>query len=136
MKEIPCPVKATRAIENVDKQFQCTACDKKFAKKTNLQIHISYVHLRRYKDPCDQCDRMFYSKREKERHINGVHLKLKPYSCPICDKRLSKKVSVGKHCEKIHNIPWPHSCNSCKGGDCGRKMPKKKPTEETDVTPA
>ena len=133
MKDSSCPVKAGQDSKNVDKQFKCTSCDKKFAKKTNLQIHISYLHLKRYKYPCNQCDRMYYGKRDKERHINSVHLNVKPYACPICDKRFSKKESIGKHCENIHNIPRPHSCNSCKGGNCGRKMPEQKPSEVTEV---
>ena len=133
IKDTPCPVKASQDAINAIRPFACEACDKKFAKKTNLQIHFNYVHNSTY-FLCDQCDKRFKNKQERNRHINSIHLNMRPYACPICDKRFLRKCTIAKHCENIHKIPRPHSCNSCKGGDCGRKMPQSRLSEKTAIT--
>lgn len=67
----------------------CFHCNKKFARKNLLKIHIREVHRQPPDVTCFYCERRYKNKKILKLHIISVHLKLKMYECRICQKKFS-----------------------------------------------
>ena len=73
------------------KPFQCDACDKAYANRSNLDQHIKSVHIAEKKYRCDQCVMGFTTKQYLKRHIKTVHTTERPFPCGVCDQSFKYK---------------------------------------------
>ena len=88
--------------------YQCHVCEKCFAHKGNLT-----VHLRIHSDPfkCDVCDKRFKHKRNLKTHLR-MHIEERPFQCDVCGKRFKQKYSSTRH-QRIHSEEQPFKCGVC-----------------------
>ncbi len=82
-------------------------CDKSFARKTLLTIHINAVHHKQKLFSCTLCDKSFAWKGALTSHVDGIHKKLKPFSCTLCDKSFARKGLLTTHVDTVHHKIQP-----------------------------
>ena len=79
----------------------CKFCNKMFANFSNLNHHISAIHLNQSKWICSQCDKICSSKSNLKVHLR-VHLRVKPYHCRWCSYSCMHHSSIRDHLAKVH----------------------------------
>jgi uncharacterized Zn-finger protein len=88
----------------------CDVCNKKFANKRALKLHIrSHDENRKY--TCDVCKEEFPSLLLLRSHSN-THGVNKPHPCPLCSKRFKAREYLTVHMRK-HTGERPFACNLC-----------------------
>ena len=85
----------------------CTKCDKKFYKKSDLSNHTK-LHLGLKEHSCRYCYRKFAHISNLNRHIL-THKKEKPYSCQICGQRYPQLATLNQHLKKHDGTILPQS---------------------------
>ena len=98
-----------RHVESVHlnlKPFQCEVCDKKYARKKELKLHIRSVHEKK----TQQCDICFKHYRNLVSHKKQQHQKA---ICKFCSKELNKYQALYHHIEKEHKDRKVFKCSSC-----------------------
>ena len=97
----------------VVKRHECSQCDKSFAHKTNLTVHL-IAHSNEKSYQCNQCDKAFTYKKNLTRHLRG-HSGEKPYHCDQCDKAFLQNSDLTKHI-RTHSGEKPYLCDQCDRG--------------------
>ncbi|RZB39859.1 zf-H2C2 2 domain containing protein [Asbolus verrucosus] len=82
------------------KNFCCEVCNKKFALKTTLNIHMR-IHKGIKPYSCGICDKKFTQSTCLVRHMR-IHTGETPYPCDFCDKRFSYTHHRLKHVKREH----------------------------------
>ena len=82
--------------------YLCDFCDKSFAHKSNLGMHITSVHQGIKKFSCEICDKSFSEKGSLQRHVASVHQGIKNFSCEVCSKSFSRKNYLQLHITAVH----------------------------------
>ena len=59
--------------------FKCNNCDAIFARKSQLNGHMDFVHEGKKPFTCNVCDACFTAKRNLKRHVESVHEGRKPH---------------------------------------------------------
>lgn len=96
------PAFETNIPNEMDMEYTCDQCPKRFSKKKTL-VHHKLTHNPELRsNVCTYCPKMFLRRHELERHINSVHQQTKNFTCEICDKSFSRKDKLLTH-TKIHN---------------------------------
>ena len=117
---------SSKEVENPaspEKLFDCTSCDKKFSKKSNLKVHINSVHEKTRIESCDQCDYKCTVKDSLKQHIKSVHSGEK-FFCKHCEKQFNCKSDMNRHIRTFHSdevYPCP---------DCSKQFPQKRYLKE------
>ena len=88
----------------------CTKCDKKFFKKSDLSNHTK-LHLGLKEHSCRYCYRKFAHISNLNRHIL-THKKEKPFSCEICGQRYPQLATLNHHLKKHDGTILPQSSTS------------------------
>lgn len=99
----------------LETEFQCTQCEKKFMKKKRLRYHVEQYHksVDEKKFKCEECEKRFthaYQLEEHERsHFIGK------YQCDVCLKKFIHKFHLHAH-KKRHNSEYKLFCETCQKG--------------------
>lgn len=99
-----------QSVEENDGQLKCTQCDKTFATKGNLQIHL-LIHSGEKPYKCDYCDKAFTTKFNKVRH-ERLHTGERPFKCKYCNLGFYRNDERQLH-EEMHFGPKPFDCVKC-----------------------
>lgn len=79
----------------------CKYCNKQFANFSNLNHHVSAIHLNQSKWSCSECGKICSSKSNLKVHLR-VHLRVKPYHCRWCTYSCMHHSSIRDHLAKVH----------------------------------
>ncbi|CAH8640316.1 unnamed protein product [Dicrocoelium dendriticum] len=91
----------------------CEYCDKSFARKGNLQRHVTAIHLKQRHHTCEYCDKSFALKSDLQRHATAIHLKQRDHTCEYCDKSFTQKGNLQQHVTAVHLKQKAHICEYC-----------------------
>ncbi|KAK9763139.1 hypothetical protein K7432_010458 [Basidiobolus ranarum] len=102
---VPAPQESSKsrlaAIKN--KKYVCSyqGCDKGFARKFNLNVHLR-SHFPDLARPfkCTECPKAFGRKHDLTRHLAAVHKATSLYHCDECEKEFSRRDALVRHLEK------------------------------------
>ena len=83
-----------------EKDFQCQVCEKKFAQKGNLKLHM-LTHTKVKAHECDICKKKFSQKSNLVTHFR-IHLGEKPYGCAECGKWFTHPSGRNQHIRTHH----------------------------------
>ena len=78
------------------KIHQCRLCMKRCNSPSDLLLHIKYVHEQRKDENCHICDKKFARKKDLQRHIMR-HEKIKNFVCELCGKGYPFKHELTMH---------------------------------------
>ena len=90
-------------------QFECSYCDKMFARKRNLMLH-EQIHIGEKAFRCSHCESKFFLQVSLERHM-VIHTKEKPFKCPHCESKFAIKSNFTRHVQR-HTGEKPFNCES------------------------
>ncbi|MEM7361606.1 MAG: C2H2-type zinc finger protein [Bacteroidota bacterium] len=90
----------------------CHHSNKRFASKTNLQIHLKGAHSKERPYECEFCKKRFKKSKKLERHL-PIHHSEKPYFCGICNKRFDQPSILEAHINQVHKKIRPFKCKKC-----------------------
>lgn len=97
-----------------DKRFVCDICNKRFAQKSQLDVHINAVHYNQRPYSCVLCNKSFKTKGSHDAHMI-VHTDTRNYQCPHCDKKCRKRYDLTLHI-RTHTGEKPFKCSVCGRG--------------------
>lgn len=101
-------------------ELQCKFCQKLFARKQNIRVHIRLHSDNPKPFKCDVCGHAFGFTNALRKHIQVRHMNQKPeatHKCELCDKSFSKR-SLKRHMDNVHVDPnyRPFICSYCGKG--------------------
>lgn len=97
-----------------DKRFVCDICHKRFAQKSQLDVHVNAVHYNQRPFACVLCNKSFKTKGSHDAHMI-VHTDTRNYQCPHCDKKCRKRYDLTLHI-RTHTGEKPFKCSVCGRG--------------------
>ena len=108
-REDPAP-KVIRIRRPTPPSVICSQCNKKFANKASLRVHVTNMHSKTW-DPCPDCGKRFPSARLGH-HRATVHGG--DHHCPKCGMVLSSKHALTRHIKEVHSANKVFPCSECK----------------------
>ena len=51
---------------------------------------------------CENCDKAFSTRSNLNKHVSSIHVGKKPFKCDICDKNFSQKQKMKDHFAIVH----------------------------------
>lgn len=103
-------LKAPLQVQAGKLPVKCQQCNKNFACKSRLVIHLR-THTGEKPFSCKQCHKRFSHKSHLERH-QRIHTGEKPYTCKQCGKRFADNSNLITH-RNIHMSERPFKCQQC-----------------------
>lgn len=98
-------------VNTHNKPFACDICQKVFAQRAQLNVHMNGVHYNRRPYPCSSCKKEFKTKSAYDVH-KIFHSGVRNYECPQCDKKFWKNYDLKIHM-RTHTGERPFKCNAC-----------------------
>ncbi|TKR63012.1 hypothetical protein L596_026900 [Steinernema carpocapsae] len=104
-----------KPVKMEKKEHKCEDCEKVYLTKTQLEEHVSIVHLNVRKFICTQCPASFGRRGGLRRHVEMVHVG-KTYKCTYegCEHpgyKCSKALAA--HVRAVHTGERPYECSQC-----------------------
>jgi len=97
-------------VKSTNGKFPCDQCNKHFATKQGLKVHIQSIH-EGVKYACNQCDKQFIQPVHLATHIQSKHEGVK-YPCNQCNYQATLHGSLITHLKSKHEgVKYP--CNQC-----------------------
>lgn len=100
--------------ENMELNYGCANCPKKFATDKRLKQH-ERVHLpesEKMVHPCPYCDKKFSKDVNVQAHVRSVHRGERPFVCEECGKSFGTKGTLKEH-QITHSDERPYQCSYC-----------------------
>ncbi|KXJ16759.1 PR domain zinc finger protein 14 [Exaiptasia diaphana] len=104
-------LKYTRCVDQGNRRFPCSLCDRSFDKRDRLRIHILHVHEKHRPHQCTVCDKRFSQSSSLNKHMR-VHSGERPYNCPHCEKSFTASSILRTHIRQ-HSGEKPFKCKHC-----------------------
>ncbi|XP_031555277.1 PR domain zinc finger protein 14-like [Actinia tenebrosa] len=104
-------LKYTRCVDQGDRRFPCSLCDRSFDKRDRLRIHVLHVHEKHRPHQCTVCDKRFSQSSSLNKHMR-VHSGERPYRCPHCEKAFTASSILRTHIRQ-HSGEKPFKCKHC-----------------------
>ena len=93
--------------------FKCDLCERKFAYKKDMQLHIDTVHGGKKDYTCDVCGMNFTQNPARNLHKRLVHKKVeKKHKCDFCAKTYFYKNELTNHIF-VHHDGKRFQCDEC-----------------------
>jgi Zinc-finger associated domain (zf-AD)/Zinc finger, C2H2 type len=108
-----------RSVHTKERPFECSLCDRKFAVKRALTLHVR-EHKQDWSHVCNYCGKGFLIKEYCEIHIRRYHTNEKPFECDRCDAKYPSKLQLSEHKISKHEGGRPEQIFSCHV--CGKKF--------------
>ncbi|XP_061560991.1 zinc finger protein 431-like [Phycodurus eques] len=102
--------KGDKTFHTEKKRWECCQCQKTFAAKYNLNVHMR-THTGEKPFSCSLCGKRFYHKGHFSRH-SRMHTGEKPFACSVCGKRFSVMGNLKTH-TRMHTGEKPFVCLVC-----------------------
>lgn len=96
---------------NVEKKYTCDYCNKRYACKGTLRVHIKFDHGNACHQVCSWCGKKFSCVSKLKAHTL-THTQEKNFSCEICGGCYVSKESLLYH-TRIHTGEKPYQCDHC-----------------------
>lgn len=104
-------LKYTRCVDQGDRKFPCTVCNRSFDKRDRLRIHVLHVHEKHRPHQCTVCGKRFSQSSSLNKHMR-VHSGERPYKCPHCVKAFTASSILRTHIRQ-HSGEKPFKCRHC-----------------------
>ena len=104
-------LKYTRCVDQGDRKFPCTVCNRSFDKRDRLRIHVLHVHEKHRPHQCTECGKRFSQSSSLNKHMR-VHSGERPYKCPHCVKAFTASSILRTHIRQ-HSGEKPFKCRHC-----------------------
>ncbi|XP_047542886.1 zinc finger protein 37-like [Vanessa atalanta] len=93
----------------------CPECNKVYHKKTSMNNHYKYVHLKKTAHYCEKCSRYFLNGYRLRQHQARTHDKIAPIKkkiCPHCGRAFETNRILNNHI-RTHTGERPFVCDVC-----------------------
>uniref|UniRef100_A0A8C9W303 PR domain containing 14 n=1 Tax=Scleropages formosus TaxID=113540 RepID=A0A8C9W303_SCLFO len=104
-------LKYTRCVDQGDRKFPCSLCNRSFEKRDRLRIHILHVHEKHRPHKCSVCGKSFSQSSSLNKHMR-VHSGERPYKCVYCNKAFTASSILRTHIRQ-HSGEKPFKCKHC-----------------------
>ncbi|XP_028822143.1 PR domain zinc finger protein 14 [Denticeps clupeoides] len=104
-------LKYTRCVDQGDRKFPCSLCNRSFEKRDRLRIHILHVHEKHRPHKCSVCGKSFSQSSSLNKHMR-VHSGERPYKCVYCNKAFTASSILRTHIRQ-HSGERPFKCSHC-----------------------
>ena len=94
-------VKEKHTKREIVKTFECSICNKMFARNSELTTHAK--NHEEPKIPCGVCNRKVKTEKSLKEHML-IHRKETPYKCNTCEKLFNNSGSLYRHMGACNNI--------------------------------
>ncbi|XP_061456922.1 PR domain zinc finger protein 14 isoform X2 [Rhineura floridana] len=104
-------LKYTRCVDQGDRKFPCSLCNRSFDKRDRLRIHVLHVHEKHRPHKCSICGKSFSQSSSLNKHMR-VHSGERPYKCVYCNKAFTASSILRTHIRQ-HSGEKPFKCRHC-----------------------